>query len=58
MDPFTAVCFGSVQDFRAKKGEINPTLLLWDHSPVKYLSMVQRSTGLSKTDIENKLMNF
>ena len=58
LDPFTAVCFGSVQDFRAKKGEINPTLLLWDHSPVKYLSMVQRSTGLSKTDIENKLMNF
>lgn len=56
LDPYTAVSFGSVQDYRAKKGEINPTLLLWDYSPVNYLPAVQRATGLSKTEIENKLM--
>lgn len=57
LDPYTAVCFGSIQDYRAKKGEINHTLLLWDKSPVNYLPVVQRATGLSKTEIEEKLMN-
>lgn len=57
LDPYTAVCFGSIQDYRAKKGEINPTLLLWDHSPVNFLPVVQRATGLSGGEIEEKLMN-
>ena len=57
LDPYSAVSFGSVQDYRSRKGEINPTLLLWDQSPAKHLPAVQRATGLSRTEIENNLMN-
>lgn len=56
LDPYTAVSFGGVQDYRAKLGEINPTLLLWEKSPAKFMPAVQRATGLNQSDIENKLM--
>lgn len=56
LDPYTAISFGSVQDYRAKIGEINPTLLLWGKSPAGFLPTVQKATGLNQAEIENKLM--
>lgn len=52
LDPYTAVSYGSLQDYRAKTGESCPTVLLWDRNPVHYLPVVQNSTGLNKTEIE------
>lgn len=56
LDPYTAISFGSVQDYRAKIGEINPTLLLWGKSPAGFFPTVQKATGLNQAEIENKLM--
>ena len=56
LDPYTAVSYGSLQDYRAKTGESWPTVLLWDRSPVRDMSLVQKATGLTKIEIE-KLIN-
>lgn len=56
IDPYTAVSYGGLQDYRAKIGEGYPTLLLWEKSPAKFLSVVQSATGLSGPELENKLL--
>ncbi len=56
LDPYTALSYGSLQDYRAKIGESNPTVMFWEKSPAKFLSVVQSATGLSKAEIENKLL--
>lgn len=55
LDPYTAVSYGGLQDYRAKTGESCPTLLLWEKSPLQFLKEVQEATDLSKTDIEKHL---
>lgn len=55
LDPYTAVSYGSLQDYRAKTGEGNPTVLLWEKSPCNSLPLVTRATGLSLEEIENVL---
>lgn len=55
LDPYTAVSYGSLQDYRAKTGESCPTVLLWDRNPMHYLSMVEKATGLTKREIENTI---
>ncbi len=56
LDPYTAVSYGSLQDYRAKTGEGNPTVLLWEKNPLKYPDMVTRATGLDLTEI-GKVLN-
>ena len=55
LDPYTAISYGGLQDYRAKTGESHPTVLLWQHSPMRFLDMVQNATGLAELDIEEKL---
>lgn len=56
LDPYAAVSYGSLQDYRAKTGESCPTVLLWDKSPVHSLPLAQNATGLTKNETE-KLIN-
>ncbi len=56
LDPYTAVSYGSLQDYRAKTGESCPTVLLWDSNPAHHMTVVQNATGLKKTEIE-KIIN-
>lgn len=56
LDPYTAVSYGGLQDYRAKTGESNPTVLLWEKSPLNFLPMVQNATGLTKSGIEKHLI--
>ena len=55
LDSYTAVSYGSLQDYRAKTGEGNPTVLLWDRSPLNDISAVSRATGLNREEITNAL---
>lgn len=55
LDPYTAVSYGGLQDYRAKTGESCPTLLLWERSPMQFAKEVQSATGLSKSEIEKQL---
>lgn len=56
LDPYTAVAYGGLQDYRSKTGESNPTVLLWEKSPVNFLPAVQRATGLTASEIEKHLV--
>lgn len=55
LDPYTAVSYGGLQDYRAKTGESCPTILLWERNPMHSISVVKNAVGLSKTEIEKKL---
>ncbi len=53
LDPYTAVSYGGLQDYRSKTGESCPTLLLAEKSPLQFAAVIQRATGL--TDIRKSL---
>lgn len=55
LDPYTAVSYGSLQDYRAKTGGNNPTVILWDKNPIHDLLIVQKATGLSEFEIKSLL---
>lgn len=55
LDPYCAVSYGSLQDYRAKTGESCPTVLLWDYSPLRSIAVVQNALGIGKIEIENQL---
>ena len=55
IDPYTAVSYGGLQDYRAKTGESCPTLLLWERNPLHFAKEVQNATGLTKSEIEKQL---
>ena len=48
MDPKTAVCFGGLQDYRAKAGESKLTLMFADQSPTAFQAEIQKATGLTQ----------
>ncbi len=52
LDPYTALACGGLQDYRSKTGESNPTVLLWDRSPIHFLSSIQNATGMTQAEIE------
>ena len=56
LDPYTAISYGSMQDYRAKTGEGNPTVLLWDSYPLNTPSLVSKATGLTQQEIK-KILN-
>lgn len=48
MDPVTAVCFGGLQDYRAKVGESRTTLMFADKSPTAFQDEILKATGLTQ----------
>jgi len=56
LDSYAAICYGGLQDYRAKTGESCSTVLLTQRNPSLDLSLVKEATGLTKSDIE-KIMN-
>lgn len=56
LDAITAVAYGGLQDYRAKTGESNPTVLLCDRIPVQDYPIVNHATGLNQEEIE-KIIN-
>lgn len=58
LDPYTAVSYGSLQDYRAKTGESCSTVILWDKSPMQFSANVENATKLSKAEIQNYVDSF
>ncbi len=52
LDPYAAIAYGGLQDYRAKTGESRPTLVLSDKSPATFLQTVCHATGLTKEDVK------
>ena len=51
LDPYTAISYGALQDFRAKTGENRVTLMLTEENPVRYSDLLADATGLSEQAI-------
>ena len=52
IDPNTAICFGGIQDYRAKIGESKLTLLLSEETPLHFAGDIMGATGLKKEKLE------
>ena len=52
MDPYTALAFGGLQDYRASAGETGIALILSDQSPICALSAMERILGIPAADIQ------
>ena len=53
MDPYTALAYGCLQDYRATTGEAKHTLLLADRSPQLYIQSLSQATGISREKLQD-----
>lgn len=53
MDPYTALAYGCLQDYRATTGEARQTLLLADRSPQLYVQSLAQATGISQEKLRS-----
>ena len=53
MDPYTALAYGCLQDYRATTGEAKHTLLLADRSPQLYVQSLSQATGISREKLQD-----
>lgn len=51
LDPYSAISYGALQDYRAKSGENRMTLLFMEEKPSCYSSVISQATGLSAEQI-------
>ena len=55
LDPYTALAYGGLQDYRAKTGTHRTALLMADRSPLRDKSLVCAATGFSEKELKSKL---
>ena len=51
IDPETALCYGGVQDYRAKVGDSKLTMLLAERTPMDFAKEITSATGLTRDKI-------
>lgn len=51
LDPVTALSYAGVQDYRTKSGEIFPTLILSDETPLNHAKRIMQAACVHQTDI-------
>lgn len=51
IDPLTALCYGGLQDYRAKTGSNKLTVLFAEATPLAYTDELSSATGLDKDKI-------
>lgn len=52
IDDKTALCYGGLQDFRAKNGGSTPTVILAENTPCDCLRLISEATGLDALKIK------
>jgi threonine synthase len=55
LDPYAALAFGGLQDYRAKTGTHRTALLICDRSPLCDKKLVCAATGFSEKELKSKL---
>lgn len=55
LGPYTALAFGSLQDYRAKTGQTAPALLLADRSPMCNGKLVAAAMDITETELKKLL---
>ena len=51
-DPRTALCFGGLQDYRARTGESKLTLLLSEQTPLDFADEIAKNIGINVIELE------
>ena len=54
MAPMTALAFGGIQDYRAKNGEVRPTLILAQSSPSCCADAVAKAMGMTVQQLKDR----
>lgn len=54
-DPYTAVAFGALQDYRARTGESKTTLIMADRSPAHYIKMISGILNCSADTLKKQI---
>ena len=52
IDPYTAISYGTLQDYRAKTGENKLTVLFSEGNPEHFADVISQATGLPMRDIK------
>ena len=55
LDPYSALAYGGLLDYRAKTGEVRPVLLLAEKSPLCAASVVANALGISVQQLRTQL---
>jgi len=55
LDPYTALAYGGLQDYRASSGESGNALILSEHSAVHYRETVAKALGMTMEELDSKL---
>lgn len=54
-DPYTALVYSGLADYRARTGESRPALILSDESPAHSLGVVSRCLGLTPAELKKRI---
>lgn len=54
-DPYTALCYSGLLDYRSQTGEGRTALILSEESPAFSLDMICRCLGLSRRELKNRI---
>ena len=57
VDPYTAVSFAGLQDYRTKSTSGRPALVLAEHSPLKFAANIAAVTGIAAEKISAYIDN-
>ena len=52
--PLSALAYGGIQDYRAKTGDVRPTLILAEKSPARCADAVARAMGISVQQLKSR----
>lgn len=55
MDPYGALAYCGLQDYRNRYSESRPALVLCERSPIHFADVVSRSIGITKEDLAERL---
>lgn len=54
-DPYTALTYSGLTDYRARSGEGRPALILSDENPAFSLNLIARTMGLSPAELKKRI---
>jgi len=55
LDPYTAMCYAGLQDYRVKSGSTEYGIILSERSPVYELKTVAEALGISEAELKTKI---
>ena len=55
LDPYTAIAYGGLQDYRARTGESGNALILSEQAPACYADLVSNALGITPQELQRRI---